>query len=1205
MSDYFEYLWKIVDDPSKFEIVSYLIVSIEDNDSKWYLTPKTRDGKRDGEGFFKNGKNYFEAKYLTKKEKKLLLDKVSSSIINAFYNKVSKLWIFTNREISLELMNFVSKHHDVQNQILKHSTEVILFDGRQTAISLLKHPISKFTAKNLDLGFIGYKSVPDSKVEEYRKQNIETNKKIISKIKEFKKTETGDFFSFSTIENLAKLDDTIKQRTIENYFKLSIYFLTGNEFTENISVSLGDKFLIYIRIDNYFHENINYNIHINPSSHIDILGDWEITKDGFKSSFAIEAISSSIVTVSCKCEEFPIKSINFRADILSDFYTGVLCVNKNIDKEIYVSNKLFFSPYIFSEKHNVIFNNSKNKVDKCYLQSKYNITLITGRAGSGKTRFIEELILHAQRCRKTEIFNFSLISDSIYTIINKILSFFLIVDIDSYSDFASETLKAYYNNINFNSYFKDDNEFENFHKQLELILKQSIKNVDDDFVCQVAEFIGKLILKLSKSRMVVITIEDLHYGEKYFLKFILELNKLFQCQPKCQIMILLAARLELKESSIYFERFKKEAEYIRTHNIESIYIDDLGNKETIALIRELLGSVCSKDRRLIQKISEVSGNNPFYIIHTLLQLRNNEIILQNSKNEYYWANLHRLNKIDNHKDIKLLFDDRFAFYNKDKNEEYITNIVRILTIFKSKVPYQFCKYIFKDKKLFLDAIDILIEERIINVSNEFIKFEHENIYNYAINNLMLKAENIAEQVHRNIQILKNYDVNGELNIRALYWCSANYEKEFFDSTFLFFNQLLDNDLWEDCVYYGNLFIYRSLKSSLCDSYSLFCVKFRVLMIESQYYGVPQALDGLNKLELDLFEFISNNNKIDFIEKYHILSYEIRLNKSDILIIAEDLLETELCLNSLEHEIVEYLKKYPETPFYYSLKSYLAWIYNRRGVMYKKQFLIEKGQREIKKGLKIAQKINHEYYIHHCYYDLCIGDMLLGKYKKALANCRNSKTDILELPKYRNAKARTLIQYGFIYRILNKSQESISYLSEAIDISIRYGFYFEVSRALLYLANVYMLDKRYDDAQEVFIKALAYTHINQGISLKLGVYSGYTFNCLNRYLSSRNISELEEGLTYYQKLFSVIMGNSKNPQIQFKLDFWKILVAFNLKQLSNLILNNYNNTDDKCAIIQNYLEELSVPQNSTIFIELPENRHAYLLDGHHEYYAIFN
>ena len=628
-------------------------------------------------------------------------------------------------------------------------------------------------------------------------------------------------------------------------------------------------------------------------------------------------------------------------------------------------------------------------------------------------------------------------------------------------------------------------------------------------------------------------------------------------------------------------------------------------KETIALIRELLGTVCSKDRKLIKKTAEISGNNPFYIIHTLLQFRNNEILVQNSNNEYCWMNLHKLNKINPHKDIKALFDERFTFYRKYKNAEYIINIIRIITIFKSKTPYKFCLEIFENEDLFIDAIELLIKERIINISNEYLNFEHENIYNYAIDNLMMNGEVITEQVYENISKLALQDYTEEISIRALYWCSIKYEKDFFDQAFLFFKQLLDNDIWDDCVYYGNLFIKKAIKSSLCDPYYLFYVKFRLLMIESQYSGVYQALEGLDKLEDELLKFVSNGNESRYIEEYYMLFYEIRLNKSDILILAEDLIGTELCLSSLEIEIVDYLKKHLDSSFDHLLKSYLAWIYNRRGVMYKKQNLVEKGQKEIRKGLKIAQKINHDYYIHHCYYDSCIGDVLLGKYIKAFNDCKKAKMNILELPKYRNAKARTLIQSGLIYKTLNKSQKSIACLSEAIDISIRCSFYFELSRALLYLANIYLLDKRYDDAQEILIKATAYTHVNQGTSLKLGVYSAYSFNCIKRYFSSKKISELEEGLIYYKRLFDVILGDNKNPEIQFRLDFWKTLVVFNLIELSTLILSI---EDGKAkAIIEIYSKEASIPQTLfiSIPIELPENRLVYQLSDPCEYYTIFN
>ena len=1210
MDDYFEHLWEIINSPEKFEIASYLIVSVEDNNSKWYLTPKTRDGKKDGIGFFKGGKNFFEAKYLTKKEKKLLLDKVSGSILSAFYNKVSKLWIFTNREISLELINFVLKHHDIQNHILQHSTEVILFDGKQTAISLLKHPINKFAVKNLDMDFIGYKSVPDSKRVKYREQNIKINEDIIFSIQQLKEASVDNFFYFPTVLNFSKIDNILKQNILENYFKINFLFQLGEEFAEEIDIAIGEIFVIYIRIDNYFHEEINYDIYIKTNSLIDILGEWTLLADGsFKSSDVIKAVNSNIKIVECRCEAYPLNEIEFKFNIFSESLHDHFSIHKNIHDEIHVYNKLFFSPYILGDKDICIFNNSKVTIDKCFLQKKYNVSFITGRAGSGKTRFIEELVLHAQRNKgKIEVFKFSLINDSFYTIIQKTLSFFLLIDINSFSNIATEVLKAYSYNINFNSCFKDNNEFEEFHTQLESLLKNAINNVGNVFVSQITEFLGKLILKISKTRMIMIVIEDMHHGDKYFFKFILELNKLFKSQKECSIIMLLAARMELKESSIHFQQFQREIKHIQTNNIENIYINELGKNDAIALIRELIGLSCSKNREAVQKVINISGNNPYNIIHTLLQLKNSEIILQDSKNEYFWGDLTRLNKIDIHININRLLGERFLFYLKNKYSKIIIKIIQILVIFKSKAPYSFCQNLFTDSDCFSNLISLLLEERIINSSKEYIEFEHENIYKYAINNLMFDAGEVAEQIYRQIRTLKTYNYN-EITTRALFWCRSEYDNVFFEKTFKFFNHLLSINMWTDCVYYGNLFIEKANGNSTCEKYSLFYVKFHVLMIESQYSGVIPALDGLDNLEDEMYEYLFICTKIynpDKIQKYYILFYEIRLNKSDILILAQKLTEVELCLNILEKDILQYLKKNLNTSIHSLLNSYLAWLYNRRGVMYKKLFLIEKGQNEIIKGLKIAQKINHKYYIHHCFYDLCIGYMLLGKYKKALNYCQNSMSDILELPAYRNAKARTLIQLGFIYKILNKTDDSITLLAEAIDISTKFGFYFELDRALLYLANVYLLDKKYNEAHEIFTKAIAYTHVNQVTSIKLGVYSGYIFNCINNFYMYNKISYLREGMAYYKKMFSVIMGSNKNPQIQLPFDFWNTLAIYNLKQLSDMILRlEINKKDMISIIIKESCKELLFMKEYIIPIKPPEYRDAYLLKEDNTYYVVFN
>ena len=1211
MDDNFEYLWEIINSPEKFEIASYLIVSIEDNNSKWYLTPKTRDGKKDGIGFFKDRKNFFEAKYLTKDDKKLLLDKVSGSILSAFYNKVSKLWIFTNRELSLELINFVSKHRDIQNHILQHSTEVILFDGKQTAISLLKHPISKFTMHNLNLDFIDYKSVPDSKIAEYREQNIKTNEEILCNIQQLKEKSTGNFFHFPTVQNLSKTEKLIKQNILENYFKLNIFFLLGEEFVEEINIAIGEKFVMCIRIDNYFHEEINYDISIKTNSLIDIFGDWSSsTDDSIKISGFIEATNSDIRILECKCEEYPLNEIEFKFNISAKSTNDCLSIYKNIYKEIHVSNKLFFSPYIFGEKLGSIFNNSKYLIDTCYYLSKYNISLITGRAGSGKTRFIDELILHAQRNKgKIEVFKYSLISDSFYTIIQKTLSFFLLVDVNSYTDIITEVLKAYSNNINFNACFKDNDEFEKFHMQLDSLLRNVTNNIDNVFVSQITEFLGKLILKLSKNRMIVIVIEDLHYGDKYFFKFVLELNKLFRSQKECPITMLLAARLELKESTIHFEQFLREIKHIQANNIDNIYINDLEEKDTIALIRELLGLSCSKNMEAIQKVVKISGKNPFNIIHTLLQLKNCEIIIKDSKNDYFWSDLTRLNKIDIHIDINKLLDERFAFYRKNKYANTIINIVQILVIFKSKAPCSFCQYLFQEGDSFNNAINLLIEERIINLSKEYIEFEHENIYKYAINNLMFEASKIAEQVYNHIELLKTHKYNDEIIIRTLFWCEFKYENIFFEKAFLFFNHLLNIDIWTDCVYYGNLFIKKAKNNLVCEPYSLFYIRFRVLMIESEYSGVIPALDGLYILENDLHEYLLTNvneQNDDKIEKYYLLFYNIKLNKSDILILAEKFTETEICLNVLEIEIIKHKKKFNNISSNCLLNSYLAWLYNRRGVMYIESFSIKKSRKEIMKGLKIAQKINHDYYIHHCFYDLSIVNVLLGKYKKALNCCQKSMSNVLELPSKKNAKVRTLIQLGFINKILNKNHEAVSYLSEAIDIATRYDFYYELTRAFLYLANICLLDNEYDRAHEILTKAIAYTHVNQGKGLILGVYCDYVFSCINRFLKYGKIFELQEGMSYYKKLFSIIMGSNRNPQIQLIYDFWNILVVYNMKQLSCLLLNlDKGLTDMKSVIIQDHYKELSIMNEYVMPVKLPEYRNVYLLKEYYEYYAIFN
>jgi hypothetical protein len=1194
MGDEFDFLWEIIDNHHKFEIIAYLAVSCEDPVSEWFLTPKTRDEQRDAEGHSASGVNFFEAKFFEKDNHKLNLTRIGTNILIAVCNQANKIYIFSNGNLAPSIIKFLEKHQCIESSE-NRQTKILFYDRQQTSISILKHVDGDMSIKNDEIKFVNYRSLTESQIEKYRVANKIIAEEAISLIKEKKEENKDNFFLNPTVSNFNNIDCSKKKKIAEdNYFSFSLCFDENEADFESIRITVGHPFFMYISVSNCFSEKLICRISIrttNVKNSLKILNNWDTLKDCYVKEIEVDSLKSEIILINSLFQNSDYDGIDVSVDVYSQ---GQLLFRKekHIKEEIHLSNKFFFTHY-FGGSNNLAKSNLDNLFTRSFENSKYRVRIIKGPAGVGKSRLITETLNETYHLNpKRDVLNCTMGQDNLISICKKILQLTIGIDYNSLQT-IQEQLKLKYNlnrTGNLKYIFKDEIEFYYLCNEIDTLLCNLLDRPDEKTIEKTAELFGKLLLRFHRGTSVLI-FEDIHRCTDVEFQFFLEFDNYLRRYNGENLTIMIFATRTLGDINIndvgsslkgieqnvtqsFYSYF--ELKLAERHSKEIISIlTDLEPGASNAMIRDVLyGSAI--DEPYIQKIISLCGNNPFGIIHTLIQLNSLKIISDNRGRKYY---LETINKLESaykpHEQIDYIFDVRFNTYKKSSHWEAILEIIHALVIFKSQIEFTALKELIQNGNSFSSAFDILEEERIIVYSSGIVRFEHENLFIYASNKQMDGSQNIADKI---FLFLENKQIKSdeEYIVRALYWGSPQYKNEFYKYAKSYFYFLYEKDLWRESIYYGNLILNK--KEMPPNQIDIREIEMKVRMLQSECDDTLEALNMMRRLFIQVKQELLAPQMQENYERYYDLYLEMWLQKSDLELHAGQAKEAQDNLNGL---ICEIRGNTDNIGIQRQYELY-AWIYNRLGVVKMKNKDYTNCINYLQKGLKYAQEINHLYYTHHNYYDLCIVNLLKGDTEYMNHYCQMAQMDFLKEDRYKNARARTMLQVCLVSFVQERRLETVYEVKKNVENALFHSYFHEANRGLLYLSSMYLLLNLTDDCDEILTKGVKYAEIDRSVKILLGLYSGCIYRFHSQYVSGRK-EALEIALEYFKKVLSLIV----TPQhIKISVNYWIGMVIHNLQTFDiflqqEAILPNFNN--EEIAMIRhlrNY--QIVMPENVSRF-----------------------
>ncbi len=1195
MDDELDFLWSIITTFEEFEVIAYLIVSNEDSESTWYLTPKTRDNQRDAEGYSYKGINFYEAKFLSSPSKKLQLTRIGTNILIAICSHAKKVYIFTNGNLARNIINFQNNQNSIAG------TEIIFYDRKQTSIALIRYSSLNIWQSVIQLDYIKYRTLSKEKLDLYKEIAQTKARNIISKIVEFKEKNKDSFYLNPTIENYRKIaNKKLLQEINETYFKFSIEF-DG----PGVSVWVGKPFIVYIILSNYFDADLCCNLEIsttNESNKLLISAPNRTTRNNkFLISAEILRLRNVIIPISCQFldSDYAGLDISFTINHIKE---ELFSSTKRITTEIDVSNKYFYTSYT-GIQNQAILRDLLISISKACIANKYAAFLIKGFAGVGKSRLIEEIVGNLDFDIAT--LQCEIGADDFSSIFKKIFNFTLGIDYNSFLNSFDESLEKEI--ISSVSYIFDTiEERRDFIVQLQLLMNDTFTCFNPLTLKKYATFIGKLLIKFNRKPSILI-FEDLHRGRLDEYHFLLALNDYLSTYSKeVPIIMIMAARsykknnckianeqansIEIDAPGIHYDYFEA-----RLKNVKIIELENLESSESLNMIHNILYENRA-ETRIIQRIVNICGNNPFGIIHTLIHLYTLSVIVP-CKGKYQIQQANRLDWL-NHISVGIteIFNERFNYYKKSEYAICIFKIIHILVICKAKIEYSLLRELIKEEQNFDQAFKLLNEERIIVYEQGEVKFEHENLFIYASNSLMVNSAETADKVY--LYFNSQLENDKERIVRALFWSSKQYKNIFFKKAKEYFDSLRNQDLWREAIFYGNLILKKNEIAP--NKIDLLEVKMNMFIMQSECGDIMTALHALHCLLVEMRTDLDDyKKKSDFITYYN-LYLEVWLQTSDVMLHATQIQAAKESFLSLEYEIsihtiLDFNRKH----------ALLAWIYNRLAVIEMKNQDLSSTLQKLRIGLKHAQKANATYYIHHCYYDMSIAYLLSGNNRLMSYYCSKSKMDILKNNRYKNASIRTNIHESLVLFFKNKISAAIQILRRAVDTALFYSYYHEANRGLLYLSSIYLYVCDFEQSRLFIERGIQFVEIDKAAKLQIGIYSNYIFYNYQKYIAG-DLKSLEAAKEYYLKAINILFDD-KGPKRP--INNWLEMAISNFQVFDNYLCSSLSNFEYASYIQGNELPLLNLKNYQTTinlnlkWLDINFNQKAGDLMS--PYYAIFS
>ena len=190
---------------------------------------------------------------------------------------------------------------------------------------------------------------------------------------------------------------------LQGLFQIEVYFQSGNHqsYLPKIRVPVGYSFSLILKISNFFFDEIDYQIKFQPAGVVKLIGPFDITGNTFSLQQQVKGVSDQLIRITTRIERLPFTGINGSINI--NGFQIPLPIN-----HIEVENLFFLAPFI-GEKNNDSLALYKEKIDRSVYGNQFFIGLVTGEAGVGKSRFIQELTDHCDQY-KNKLFRYELIA---------------------------------------------------------------------------------------------------------------------------------------------------------------------------------------------------------------------------------------------------------------------------------------------------------------------------------------------------------------------------------------------------------------------------------------------------------------------------------------------------------------------------------------------------------------------------------------------------------------------------------------------------------------------------------------------------------------------------------------------------------------------------------------------------------------------------
>lgn len=949
-------IWKVINDSIKLEVASYLILQARNEREKWHLRPHTRDGNRDIEQINNHrGTFYCEAKY--RSSNKLALSEVGDDISNAILNKIDKLFITTNTDIRQDLYSFVEKFNHSEITIKRLTIELIDGISFQQSI-IVEHPYNLYSYLN-NIVVTGYKGKDkDKKAVKSKATYQATGKEIINKLQQIKNEHIDLFICnprINHIENNINISDFFITRFAYIYNKEYAYFPANN-----VKITVGAEFICQVGLKNLFADTLKYRIEIKSNVGVQIFQPHNIKDGTLFIEDRIKPFTTEVIDIHCKVYAVPssfevvVRPINIKREYESKF-----CLNKKS-----FDNRLLNTPFLTSEENLLIEEFiRRTEID----HSKVTLTIFKGGGGVGKSTIINMICdrIHSKNYKSYRIL--SLPNADMVEIAKTILIDCTNIEtLIKESDYA-KTIKAM---------LLDDSEKE-CHAVIDLLFSNQNKKIFNlRRIGILATIVSNLLHKTSKSKRLILIIEDLHLASKSSLDFILCLIK-FLNNRNTDIHIILSERIDIGSNNniniinfynILFSKYEK--------SINTYYLDDFSVENAMSLADHYV-NYNNKDREFILKeIVNVAGRKPLNIIHFLLAIQHStDAYFQPDGLLYIYKHNLNLGIYTINTILEKRFKDAIAY------SALYGTIFCYLVLFKNSLPKYLLSVLLSVDSI-TEHLDYLQEHRFIFIDTLTIRFDHETLYRFFSNSI---KQHLSSKTIEQCAINAFNNIAGcsmEIQINVLYYCPQQYDEAFNEICLRYIETLIDIEDKKKAIEYCDLFLSKH-RNKLDIETILLCASIKV-----KKYSVAKEYSDINEVirlsvalekELDTYCFRCDH----YMKQIDDIKCQLYAHLGSAYQQISNTHQSLLYLNKQKRMIKEN-------------DSHLCFLYNRLGVTHRMRHEIDLAISFLAQSLRLAFHYQNHYLIYHNYFDISGCFMALGnvnaarKYMYKAANIDSSK-----------------------------------------------------------------------------------------------------------------------------------------------------------------------------------------------------------------------